>query len=82
MLDELLRIPYTMVVMSVRKPDGTWTRRVEYPELGHCAVESNDILWALDRVEELRVALIQEAVASGDGIPRPRPPLRRVQGPT
>jgi len=38
--DEHLRVPYTMIIASVRRPDGVWVRRAEYPELPGCVAEA------------------------------------------
>ena len=76
--DEHLRVPYTMIIASVRRPDGSWTRRAEYPELPGCVAEADSPLDAIDRLEALRVRTILERLARGEAIPTPRPPLRRL----
>jgi predicted RNase H-like HicB family nuclease len=76
--DEHLRVPYTMIIASVRRPDGTWVRRAEYPELPGCVAEADSPLDAIDRLVALRVATILGRLARGEAVPTPRPPLRRV----
>ena len=39
--DEHLRVPYTMIIASVRRPDGVWVRRAEYPELPGCVADQD-----------------------------------------
>lgn len=75
-LVDYMAIPYIAVVYSVEKPDGTWVRRAEYPELPSCAAEAEDVLTAIDRLEEQRIEYLSEAFHRGEEIPVPRPPLR------
>ncbi len=75
-LVDYMAIPYVAVVYSLEKPDGTWVRRAEYPELPGCAAEAGNILTAIDRLEEQRIEYLSEAFHRGDEIPVPRPPLR------
>jgi predicted RNase H-like HicB family nuclease len=76
--DEHLRVPYTMIIASVRRPDGVWVRRAEYPELPGCVAEAESPLDAIDQLDALRVQTILELLASGGAIPTPRPPLQRL----
>lgn len=76
--DEHLRVPYTMIIASVRRPDGTWVRRAEYPELPGCVAEADSPLDAIDRLDALRVETILGRLARGEDVPTPRPPLRRL----
>ena len=76
--DEHLRVPYTMIIASVRRPDGVWVRRAEYPELPGCVAEAESPLDAIDRLDALRVQTIMRRLASGEAIPVPRPPLQRL----
>jgi predicted RNase H-like HicB family nuclease len=77
--DEYLRVPYTMVIASVRRPDGAWVRRAEYPELPGCVAEAESPLDAIDRLDALRVETILGRLARGEDVPTPRPPLRRLR---
>jgi predicted RNase H-like HicB family nuclease len=79
-LGDHLAVPYVAVVYSVERPDGTWWRRAEYPELPGCAAEASSALEAIERLERQRVRLIAAAYASGEEIPVPRPPLPGVCG--
>ena len=80
--DEHLRVPYTMIIASVRRADGAWVRRAEYPELPGCIVEADSPLDAIDRLDMLREELILRQLARGEPVPVPRPPLARWQLPT
>ena len=77
--DEHLRVPYTMIIASVRRPDGSWTRRAEYPELPGCIAEADSPLDAIDRLDALRVRTILGKLARGESVPVPRPPLRLLE---
>lgn len=76
--DEHLRVPYTMIIASVRRTDGSWVRRAEYPELPNCVAEADSPLDAIDRLDALRVQTILGRLARGEPVPTPRPPLRRL----
>ena len=75
-----LAVPYVAVVYSVERPDGTWWRRAEYPELPGCAAEAPSAIEAMELLEQQRVRLIAAAYARGEEIPVPRPPLPGVSG--
>jgi predicted RNase H-like HicB family nuclease len=77
--DEHLRVPYTMIIASVRRPDGVWVRRAEYPELPGCIAEAESPLDAIDQLDALRVQTILRRLACGESIPIPRPPLQRLE---
>ena len=79
-LSEYLAVPYVAVVYSVERPDGSWWRRAEYPELPGCAVEAPNAADAMELLEQERVRLIVAAHERGEEIPVPRPPLRTVSG--
>jgi predicted RNase H-like HicB family nuclease len=69
-----------MIIASVRRPDGVWVRRAEYPELPGCVAEAESPLDAIDRLDALRVSMILERLARGEPVPTPRPPLHRLAG--
>lgn len=75
-LAELLAIPYVAVFYSVELADGEWVRRGEYPELPGCVAEARDTADAMDLLERRKRELIAGALARGEPVPRPRPPLR------
>ena len=75
--DEHLRVPYTMIIASVRRQDGSWIRRAEYPELPDCVAEADSPLDAIDQLDALRVQTILGRLARGEDVPVPRAPLRR-----
>jgi predicted RNase H-like HicB family nuclease len=79
-LAEHLAVPYVAVVFSVERPDGTWWRRAEYPELPGCAVEAPSAVDAMELLERTRIRLICAAYARGEEIPVPRLPLPGVSG--
>ena len=67
-----------MIIASVRRTDGTWVRRAEYPELPGCVAEADSPLDAIDQLDALRVQSILGRLARGEPVPTPRPPLRRL----
>src|SRR5687768_11732286 len=75
---EHLRVPYTMIIASVRRADGAWVRRAEYPELPGCIAEADSPLDAIDQLDALREQVILGRLARGEHIPVPRPPLGRL----
>ncbi|HWG25571.1 hypothetical protein [Actinospica sp.] len=79
-LSDHLAVPYVAVVYSVERPDGSWWRRAEYPELPGCAAEAPSAEDAMELLEDERVRLIVAAHARGEEVPVPRPPLRVVSG--
>jgi predicted RNase H-like HicB family nuclease len=79
---EHLRVPYTMIIASVRRADGAWVRRAEYPELPGCIAEADSPLDAIDQLDALREQVILGRLARGEPIPVPRPPLGRLPLPT
>jgi predicted RNase H-like HicB family nuclease len=79
-LRDHLAVPYVAVVYSLERPDGSWWRRAEYPELPGCAAEARSAVDAMDLLERQRVRLIAAAYARGEDIPVPRPPLPGVSG--
>ncbi|HEY1704536.1 MAG TPA: hypothetical protein VGG75_32975 [Trebonia sp.] len=79
-LADHLSVPYVAVVYSAERPDGSWWRRAEYPELPGCAAEAPTAVDAMELLERQRVRLIAEAYARGAEIPVPRPPLPGVSG--
>jgi predicted RNase H-like HicB family nuclease len=74
-LNERLAIPYVAVVYSVERPDGSWWRRAEYPELPGCAAEAPAAEDAMELLEAERIRMIVAAHARGEDLPIPRPPL-------
>jgi hypothetical protein len=74
-LSEDLSVPYVLVVYAV-PGDGDWMGHAEYPELPNCAVESLNMLSALEQLETLRVRTIIAMRSRGEQPPRPRPPLK------
>jgi predicted RNase H-like HicB family nuclease len=79
-LGDHLAVPYVAIVYSVERPDGTWWRRAEYPELPGCAAEAPSAVEAMELLERQRVRLIAAAYARCEEIPAPRPPLPGVSG--
>jgi hypothetical protein len=75
-LSEHLAVPYVAVVYSVERPDGSWWRRAEYPELPGCAAEAPYAEDAMELLEQERVRLIVATHARSEEVTVPRPPLR------
>jgi hypothetical protein len=74
-IEEYLNVPYIMHIDSYQRPDGTWSRRAAYPELD-CVAESESIIEAISRLEEMRVTAIISRVTRNDPVPVPRSPLK------
>jgi hypothetical protein len=72
--DEYLRVPYMLVVESVRCPDGARVERAYYPELPGAWAEAADAADAVDLAAERRVTVILDRLEHGRPIPVPRPP--------
>jgi hypothetical protein len=77
-LEEYLAIPYLLTAYSAVGDDGRWHRYVEYEELG-CMAEADQVLEAIEHLEEMRVRLITDRYQRGEEIAVPRPPLKSVQ---
>jgi hypothetical protein len=77
-LEEYLAIPYVLTAYSAVGDDGRWHRYVEYEELG-CLAEGDQVLEAIEHLEEMRVRLIVDRFQRGEEIAVPRPPLKSVQ---
>jgi predicted RNase H-like HicB family nuclease len=79
-LGDHLAVPYVAVFYSVERPDGSWWRRAEYPELSGCAAEAPSAVEAVELLERQRIRVIAAAYARGEEIPVPRAPLPGVSG--
>ena len=75
-LEELLAVPFTMVVYSVEHEDGSWSRRAEYPELPGVFAEARTAVEAMEEVERAKVRYLYLAHARGQSVPTSRAPLR------
>jgi len=71
-----LSMPYCLEAETAELADGTWVRRVSYPELPGCVVESAVVEDALSELERKRIEIIIRMVGEGRSPPVPRPPLR------
>lgn len=70
---DYLRVPYLVTAQSQPRPDGTWTRHVEHPELPGCAAEADSITEALERLDQRRVHVVLGLLAEGT-----IPPVRKT----
>ncbi len=61
---------YTLVVEPVIV-DGRWLRRLEYPQLPGCRVDTESIEDGMDTLEVARIRTILSLVKAGDKIPTP-----------
>jgi hypothetical protein len=75
-LIDYLSVPYRLEAETAELADGTWVRRVGYPELPGCVVESAVVEDALSQLERKRIEIIIHMVGEGRPPPVPRPPLR------
>jgi hypothetical protein len=71
-----LSVPYRLEAETVELADGAWVRRVGYPELPGCVVESAVVEDALSQLERKRIEIIIQKVGEGRPPPVPRQPLR------
>jgi hypothetical protein len=70
-----LRVPYLLEAETVELPDGSWVRRVCYPELSGCVAEAAVVEDALSQLERKRIEMIVRMVRDGRAPTAPRPPL-------
>lgn len=75
-LIEHLSVPYRLEAATTELADGSWVRRVAYPELPECTAESTVVEDALCQLERRRIEMIVRMVGDGCAPPVPRPPLR------
>jgi predicted RNase H-like HicB family nuclease len=75
-LEDYLAVPYVAVVFSVRKPDGSWVRRAEYPELEGCWGEAPSVIEAIEQLDNAKARQIRTLLDQGKEVPVPRPPLK------
>lgn len=71
-----LRVPYLLEAETAELPDGSWVRRVRYPELDGCTAEAAVVEDALAQLERKRIEMIVRMVRDGGTPPIPRPPLK------
>lgn len=76
---DYLRVPYVVTAESKSRPDGTWVRRVEHPELPDCSAEADSISEALDRLETRRIEVVLAMLAEGRVPPNRRAPIGDTQ---
>ena len=74
-LIDYLCVPYRLEAATTELADGSWVRRVAYPELPDCMAESTVVEDALCQLERRRIEMIVRMVADGCAPPVPRPPL-------
>jgi hypothetical protein len=74
-LIDQLRVPYRLEAATVELSDGSWVRRVSYPELPGCEAESAVVEDALRLLERRRIEMIVRMVREGEAPPVPREPL-------
>ncbi len=75
-LIDYLCVPYLLEAETAELGDGTWVRRVGYPELPGCVAEAAVIEEALSQLERKRIEVIVRMVRDGRSPPAPRPPIR------
>jgi predicted RNase H-like HicB family nuclease len=67
---DYLRVPYIVTAQSQSRPDGTWVRHVEHPELPDCSAEAESIAEALARLDARRIEVVLALLAEGRTPPR------------
>jgi hypothetical protein len=75
-LHDHLSVPYVLEAETVELAQGSWIRRVGYPELPGCTAESVVLEDALRLLERNRIELIVRMVGEDRPPPVPRPPLQ------
>lgn len=75
-LRDFLSVPYLLEAETIEIDDGSWVKRVAYPELPGCVAESAVLEDALYLLECRRIEMIVGLVRDGRLPPTPRPPLR------
>jgi hypothetical protein len=75
-LIDYLSVPYRLEAATTELADGSWIRRVAYPELPGCMAEATVVEDALCQLERRRIEIIVRMVRDGCAPPVPRPPLR------
>jgi hypothetical protein len=76
---DYLRIPYLVTAQSQQRPDGTWVRRVEHPELPDCSAESDSITDALSLLDQRRIQVVIAMLSRGEAPAARRAPLGEQQ---
>lgn len=74
--EDYLAVPYVAVVFSVCKPDGSWIRRAEYPELDGCWSEAASVIEAIEQLDNVKARQIRKMLDAGQEVPVPRAPLK------
>ena len=62
-LIDYLCVPYRLEAATIELADGSWVRRVAYPELPECTAESTVVEDALCQLERRRIEIIVRMVA-------------------
>jgi hypothetical protein len=70
-----LCVPYLLEAETAELGDGTWVRRVGYPELPGCVAEATVVEDALAQLERKRIEMIVRMVRDSRPPPAPRPPI-------
>jgi predicted RNase H-like HicB family nuclease len=70
---DYLRIPYLVTAESQPRPDGSWVRHVEHPELPDCSADADSITEALQLLDQRRIEVVIAMLSRGEV-----PPARRA----
>jgi predicted RNase H-like HicB family nuclease len=70
---DYLRIPYLVTAESQPRPDGSWVRHVEHPELPDCWADADSITDALQLLDQRRIEVVIAMLSRGEV-----PPTRRA----
>jgi predicted RNase H-like HicB family nuclease len=76
---DYLRIPYLVVAQSQPRPDGSWVRHVEHPELPDCSAEAESITDALQLLDQRRIQVVITMLTRGEVPPARRAPVGEQQ---
>jgi len=75
-LRDFLSVPYLLEAETIELADGSWVKRMAYPELPGCAAESVVVEDSLCLLERERIEMIVRLIGDGYAPVAPRPPLR------
>jgi predicted RNase H-like HicB family nuclease len=74
-LRDYFAIPYLIESSTVERSDGSWVRRLAYPELPDCVGEGNTLSEAWVNVERRRIEVIGDILRAGNEPPLLRAPV-------
>lgn len=74
LMRDILDAPFLLRCETIRRPDGSWARRVSYPELG-VELEGDDTTDILAALEIRKIQRLVDTIELGSELPRLRDPV-------